>query len=81
MHQVLHALHVLQSEMLSYKIVQPEYVLYYLHFFFLRPVHYGNQCFHLKNNNNKSAFVLFTHVIFFDWQLVRFSLKITLIGT
>ena len=33
-------------------------------YFFLLPVYYGNQRFHLKNNNKKGAFVLFTCVIF-----------------
>ena len=43
-------------------------------------VYYGNRCFHLKNNNKKAAFVLFTCAIFSGWQLVHFSLKIMPIG-
>ena len=49
-------------------------------FFFLQPVYYGNKCFHLKNNNKKDAFVLFTCVIFSDCQLVHVLWKLHRLG-
>ena len=52
-----------------------------MHIFFLLPVYYGNQCFHLKNNNKKGVFFLFTCGIFSVWQLVHFSVKIMSIAT
>ena len=61
--------------MLKYKIVNNkslESVQYYLSIL-LWPVYYGNQHFHLKNNNKNCAFVLFkdfTCIIFSSYQLV-----------
>ena len=73
-----------QSEVLLYKIEKNnksfESVQYYLPTILLWPVYYGNQRFHLKNNKNKGAFVLFTCIILSGCQLVRCSFKIKLIG-
>ena len=76
---------LLKPEMMPYKIVNnnnsPVSIQYYLHMLFFWPVYYGNQRCHLKNNNKKGAFVLFTCVIFSGCQLVHCSLKITPIAT
>ena len=68
-------------EMFPYKIVNnnksPECIQYYLHTFFLRPVYYGNQCHHLKNNKKGCIYSLHWHIFLwlpisiFLWKIWR----------